>query len=65
MTESAERTFWEYLADFSENRSPIDFVLISDHIDKFFYGTLLTLEITLLSLLIGGVLSVPLAIGSR
>ena len=57
-----ERTFWEYLAFVSENHSPLDFVLIADHIDKFFYGTLLTIEITLLSLLIGGVLSVPLAI---
>ena len=62
MAEPAERTFWEYLAHFSEHRSPIDFVLIADHIDKFFYGTLLTLELTLLALVIGGALSVPLAI---
>ena len=62
MDESTERTFWEYLAYISENYSPIDFVLIADHIDKFFYGTLVTLEITFLSLLIGGVLSIPLAI---
>ncbi len=37
-------------------------MLIANHIDKFFYGTLVTLEITFLSLLIGGVLSIPLAI---
>ncbi len=62
MAEPAERTFWEYLADISENHSPLDFVLIADHLDKFLYGTLLTIEITVLSLIIGGVLSVPLAI---
>ena len=62
MSNPTERTFWEYLAFVSENHSPLDFVLIADHIDKFLYGTLLTIEITLLSLLIGGVLSVPLAI---
>ncbi|SVD85580.1 uncharacterized protein METZ01_LOCUS438434, partial [marine metagenome] len=62
VSNSPERTFWEYLAWVSENHSPLDFVLIADHIDKFLYGTLLTIEITLLSLLIGGILSVPLAI---
>ena len=62
MAAPAERTFWEYLAHVSENYSPLDFVLVADHIDVFLYGTLLTLQITFLSLLIGGVLSVPLAI---
>ena len=62
MAESSDRTFWEYLAYVSENHSPLDFVLVADHIDKFLYGTLLTLEITFLSLLIGGLLSIPLAI---
>ena len=62
MNESSGHTFTDYLTHFSENYSPLDFVLIADHIDKFFYGTLLTLEITLLSLVIGGVLSIPLAI---
>ena len=38
----------DYLTHVSENYSPLDFILIADHIDKFFYGTLLTLEITLL-----------------
>ena len=59
---NGERTLWEYLADFSENHSPLDFVLIADHIDKFFYGALLTLEITLISLIIGGLLAIPLAV---
>ena len=49
MTEP-ERTFWEYLVHVSENNSPLDFMLVVDHIDKFLYGSLLTLEITALSL---------------
>jgi arginine/ornithine transport system permease protein len=57
-----ERTFFEYLVYISENHSPLDFMLVADHIDKFFFGALLTLEITILSLLIGGVMAVPLAI---
>ena len=31
-----ERTFVEYLVYVSENYSPLDFMLIADHIDKFF-----------------------------
>lgn len=62
MAMSSDRTFWEYLAHISENHSPLDFVLVVDHIDKFFYGAIVTIEITALSLLIGGILSIPLAI---
>ena len=62
MSEQETRNFMEDLTHISENYSPLDFVLIADHIDKFLYGTLLTLEITLISLVIGGVLSIPLAI---
>ena len=57
-----DRTFFEYLVYVSENHSPLDFMLIADHIDKFFYGALLTIEITVLALLIGGVMAIPLAI---
>lgn len=57
-----ERTFFEYLVFISENRSPLDFMLILDHIDKFFAGALLTLEITVLALIIGGAIAVPLAV---
>ena len=38
-----ERTFFEYLVYVSENHSPLDFMLVADHIDKFFYGALLTI----------------------
>ena len=58
----SERTLVEYLVHVSENYSPLDFMLIADHIDKFLYGSLLTLQITILSLLIGGVMAVPLAL---
>ena len=53
----SERTLVEYLVHVSENYSPLDFMLIADHIDKFLYGSLLTLQITILSLLIGILLS--------
>ena len=64
MSETAveERTFWEYLAYVSENHSPLDFVLVWDHIDRFLLGTWLTLEITFLALFFGGLLSIPMAI---
>ena len=57
-----KRTFFEYLVYVSEHRSPLDFMLVFDHIEKFFYGALLTIEITFLALLIGGAMAVPLAI---
>jgi len=59
---TTERTFFEYLVHVSENHSPLDFMLIADHLDKFFFGALLTLEITALALVIGGAMAVPLAI---
>lgn len=62
METTAEPTFFEYLVFISENHSPLDFMLVWDHIDKFLWGTLLTLEITILALLVGGALSIPLAI---
>ena len=62
MSESTERTFGEYLRYISENFSPLDFVLVWDHIDKFLYGTVVTLELCVLSLILGGALAVPLAI---
>lgn len=57
-----ERTFWEYLRDFSETSSPLDFVLIYDNLDKFFEGALVTLQLTFLALFIGGLIAVPMAL---
>ena len=62
MEDSGERTFWEYLRQFSEEVSPLDFMLVWDHIDQFLWGAVLTLEITFLALLLGGMLSIPMAI---
>lgn len=57
-----ERTFFDYLQHFSENTSPINFVLIYDNIGRFFEGALVTLQLTFLALLVGGMIAVPLAI---
>ena len=57
-----ERSFLEYLQSFSETRSPIDFVLIYDNLGRFFDGALVTLQLTFLALLVGGLIAVPLAI---
>ena len=62
MEDNGDRTFWEYLRQFSEEVSPLDFMLVWDHIDRFLWGTVLTLEITFLALLLGGMLSIPMAI---
>lgn len=62
MDPKSNRTFWDYLADISAHHSPLDFVLIWDHLDRFFAGALITLEITVIALVVGGLLSVPLAI---
>ena len=47
-----ERSFYEYLQNFSETRSPIDFVLIYDNLPRFFDGALVTLQLTFLALLV-------------
>ena len=62
MEDNGERTFLEYLRQFSEEVSPLDFMLVWDHIDRFLWGAVLTLEITFLALLLGGMLSIPMAI---
>ena len=62
MSTPAERSLTELLTHVSENISPLDFVLIADHLDRFFYGALLTLQVTAVALALGGILSVPLAV---
>lgn len=57
-----ERTFTQYLRSFSEETFPLDFMLIYDHLDQFFYGALVTLELTFLALFLGGLLAIPMAI---
>ncbi len=50
------------IEDFSTNTSPIDFVLIAQHYDLFLQGVVNTVLLVVLSLLIGGSLSIPLAL---
>jgi len=54
--------FIDMVRAFSETSAPIDFVLIFDNLDRFIYGSLVTLELTVLALILGGMLSVPLAL---
>ena len=61
MAEPAQ-TFYEQLKHFSENTSPIDFVVIAEHWDLFLQGLGNTVMFVALALIIGGALSVPLAI---
>lgn len=62
MSTESERTLLEYLINISENHSPLDFMLIWDNLDRFLWGAALTLQITILALVIGGLLSIPLAV---
>lgn len=57
-----ERSFLEYLRGFSETTSPIDFVLIYDNLGRFVDGAVVTLQLTFLALLVGGMIAIPLAI---
>ena len=50
------------IRDFSENASPLDFVLIAQHWDMFLTGIGYTLLIVVVSLVVGGALSLPLAV---
>lgn len=60
--ESGNPGFLEALREFSEKASPIDFVIIAEHWDIFLLGIWNTLNLVVLSLLIGGVLAILLAI---
>ena len=50
------------IEDFSSNVSPLDFYLIAQHYDLFLRGLGNTVALVVLSLVIGGTLSIPLAI---
>jgi arginine/ornithine transport system permease protein len=41
---------------------PLDIALIADNFDRFLYGVWITLNLTFLSLLLGGLLAIPMAI---
>jgi len=50
------------ITDFSENVSPLDFMVIVQDWDLFASGLWYTLHLTVLALVIGGLLSIPMAI---
>jgi len=50
------------IIEFIQTWSPLDVVLIAQNFDRFLYGALMTLELTILSLIVGGLMSIPLAI---
>ncbi len=58
----SETPIGDWLVLVSENYSPLDFMLVADNFDRFLWGALVTLELTFLSLLLGGILSIPLAL---
>ena len=47
---------------FLDSWSPLDFVLIAQNLDRFVYGAWVTLQLTILALILGGLISVPMAI---
>lgn len=62
MAEQTETPIGDWLVLISENYSPLDFMLIADHFERFLWGVTITLELTFLSLALGGILCIPLAI---
>ena len=50
------------IRDFSENASPLDFVLIAEHWEMFLTGIGYTVLLVAISLVVGGALSLPLAV---
>jgi His/Glu/Gln/Arg/opine family amino acid ABC transporter permease subunit len=52
----------EAIKDFSEHSSPVDFVIIAQHWEMFLTGIGYTLLIVAVSLIVGGALSLPLAV---
>lgn len=70
MSDSNTRTddalvLWDRVKQFSADESPLDFVLIWDHLDRFVAGAWLTLEVTFIALVLGGALAIPLAFAAQ
>ncbi len=60
--EERENSLLEAIRQFSEESSPLDFYLIAQHWEMFLTGIGYTLLIVAVSLVIGGALSLPLAV---
>jgi arginine/ornithine transport system permease protein len=54
--------FLEALEDFSTNVSPLDFYLVAQNADLFLQGIVNTILLVVVSLVLGGLLSIPLAL---
>ena len=52
----------ESIVQFLDTWSPLDVVLIAQNFDRFLLGAWVTLQLTVVSLAIGGALAIPLAI---
>ena len=62
MEETRGPSLFDAIRDFSENASPLDFVLIAEHWQMFLTGVGYTVGLVAVSLVIGGVISLPLAV---
>ncbi|MDH3475115.1 MAG: ABC transporter permease subunit, partial [Rhodospirillales bacterium] len=54
--------FLKALEDFSTNVSPLDFYLVAQNADLFLQGIVNTVLLVVVSLVLGGLLSIPLAL---
>lgn len=54
--------FWSSVLEFIQTWSPLDVILIAQNFDRFIYGAWVTLQLTLLALVIGGIIAIPMAI---
>ena len=62
MDETRGPSLLDAIRDFSANASPLDFVLIVQHWDMFLTGVAYTLGLVAVSLIVGGAISLPLAV---
>ena len=53
---------WASTLQFIETWSPLDIVLIAQNLDRFVAGAFVTLQLTILALILGGMISIPMAI---
>lgn len=60
--DDATTGFWGSVIQFLDSWLPLEFALIAENFDRFLYGAWVTLELTCLALILGGIISIPLAI---
>jgi len=57
-----QTSFWSSTLAFIQTWSPLDVILIAQNIDRFLYGAWVTLQLTVLALILGGIIAIPMAI---